>query len=147
MDDTLKEKEKKRRKNQKNSKETKIRWRKTKFGHSLSLSLKAFFLLSGTEKSLERRVKVTPGESTAGPRGRLLIQSLVVGSSLRIWTPSAHGHDRSSGKTKISDSVLFLSRFSGPRTRCHYSDASASVTERPGSRPLVSCFRRVDVYF
>lgn len=50
-------------------------------------TLKVFFLLSGTEISLERRVKETPaGESTARPRGRLLIQSLVVGSSLRIWT-------------------------------------------------------------
>lgn len=69
------------------------------FGHSV----KVFFLLSGTEKSLEGRVKVIPaGESTAGPRGRLLIQSLVVGSSLHVWTSSAVTRDRPE-KTKISD--------------------------------------------
>lgn len=97
------------RKTKEKKRKKKGRWKKTTFGHSLSL--KAFFLLSGTEKSLERRVKVTPGESTAGPRGRLLIQSLVVGSSLHIWTPSTRSR-QIIRKNKDFWLSFFLSRFS-----------------------------------
>lgn len=90
------------------------------------VTLKVFFLLSGTEISLERRVKETPvGESTAGPWRCLLIQSLVVGSSLRIWTSSTVTRDHP--ETNISNWIFFLfpSIFVDTTRFIDCSDASA----------------------